>query len=145
MSKGSGSVASVCMEDSQLEKLQTLCDCITGIAKFRPTFSMKKPLTQDHNQKTKRLACKAAAKMFKVVCETLHPRGLNSEIVIIAEEALLELKKCSSDCLPKSVKSIVEQYRNCESKLLRRALLSEIVKHVGLKQLKQHLGVTKYE
>ena len=77
--------------------------------------------------------------MVKLVCETLHPRGSPNEIAVLADESLKELKTIIADTenpLSDTLKSIVNQYQNCDRKVIKRALLAEIVKQLKFGKVK---------
>ena len=111
---------------------------------------MKKPLDSTPNLRFRKSAAKAAVDIVKVVCETLHPKGSKQEIKDLAEESLQTLKSVmddSSNHMSETLKSIIEQYKNCVTNVIRRALLSEIVKQLKLKEIRKQVdvSVTLYE
>ena len=100
---------------------------------------IKKPLDKNPNPKQRKNAAKAAGEMVELVCETLHPRGSPNEIAVLADESLKELKTIIADTenpLSDTLKSIVNQYQNCDRKVIKRALLAEIVKQLKFGKVK---------
>ena len=118
----------MCLEDKEQDRLDNLICCVKNIARESPSIPIQKPLKSKPTKKLKKKAIKGAATIVRIVCETLHPKASKTEIFELAKESLTELQSVLNDQtnpLSETLKSIVEQYQNCETKLIKRALLGE--------------------
>ena len=137
------------MEDEEQKNLDTLFDCVKNIAKEELVIKLKKPLDKKPNQNQKKNGVKAAAIIVKTVCQTLHPKASTKEISLLARECLneLEANNGSNNPLGETLQSLACQYQHCDRKVIKRALLSEIVKQLKLKEVRKFVdgSVTQYE
>ena len=145
-----GSEASVIIEDREQKNLDSLLNCVKEIATDKPTMKIKKPLGRNPKQKQKKNVAKAAAEIVHVVCKTLHPKGTKEEISRLAEDSLKELKSVvnnTENSLSETLQSIVNHYQNCDRKVIKRALLAEIVKQLKFPVVQKLVddSITLYE
>ena len=137
------------MEEEEQKNLDTLFNCVKNIAKEELVFKLKKPLDKKPNLNQKKNGVKAAAMIFKTVCQTLHPKANKKEIGMLARECLNELEAVngSDNPLGETLQSLACQYQHCDRKIIKRALLSEIVKQLKLKDVRKFVDgtVTQYE
>ena len=121
------------------------------IAGSETTIKIKKPLKKNPKPISMKKAVKAAAEIVHVVCKTLHPQGSQSDIGRLATESLNELKTVINDdpshALSETLQSIVCHYQNCDTKLIKRALLGEIVKQLKFQQVQHFVNksITQFE
>ena len=146
-----GSEASVVEEDRKQRNFDTLVGCVKEIAGSETTIKIKKPLKKNPKPISMKKAVKAAAEIVHVVCKTLHPQGSQSDIDRLATESLNELKTVINDdpshALSETLQSIVCHYQNCDTKLIKRALLGEIVKQLKFQQVQHFVdkSITQFE
>ena len=138
------------MEDKEQDRLNNLICCVKDIARESPSIPIQKPLKSKPTKRLKKKAIKSAATIVKIVCETLHPKASQTEIIELANESINELKSVINDQknpLSETLKSIIEQYQNFGTKLIKRALLVEIVKQLNLLEVNRNVdkNITTYE
>ena len=149
--RSKGSEASEVSEDREQNNFEALLSCVKEITNTDSTFAIKKQLEQKPEKKHLKNAVKAAAEIVRVVCKTLHPKGSTRDIEKLANESLIELKSVivsdSSGVLSETLHSIVSHYQNCDRKVIKRALLAEIEKHLKFLDVKKYVdeSVTHYE
>ena len=103
---------------------------------------MKNRLDKKPEPRARKVAAKTIALILKTVCETIHPKGTKQGIIGLVEESTKELKAAIEDNpLSETLKSLVWQYQNCDTKVIKSALLAEIVKQLKFSEVRKYVDV----
>ena len=81
--------------------------------------------------------------MIQITVETIQPKGTSCDLLDLFKKSVEKLTSAKDKVkLKTTVKSLIDKYQNVENKGIKRALLSEISKHLTLSDLKEYVDET---